>query len=62
MMPTKYCPHCGDRSGFEVKFNVVCRIDGRNEKCYLRTCQECGGRFLTIQADEREETKVLMAG
>ena len=52
-MPTKFCPHCGKRTGFQVKFNIVCRIGDEEEKGYLRTCQECGGRFITIQKDER---------
>ena len=52
-MPTKFCPHCGKRTGFEVRFNVACRIGDVEEKCYLRQCQDCGGRFITIQADER---------
>ena len=51
-MPTKFCPHCGKRTGFEVKFNVACRIGDAEEKAYLRQCQDCGGRFITIQADE----------
>ena len=52
-MPTKFCPHCGRRTGFEVKFNVTCRIGDKEEKAYLRQCQDCGGRFITIQKDER---------
>ncbi len=52
-MPTKFCPHCSKRTGFQVKFNIVCRIGDEEEKGYLRTCQECGGRFITIQKDER---------
>ncbi|MDJ0829557.1 MAG: hypothetical protein QNI92_06885 [Desulfobacterales bacterium] len=54
-MPNKYCPHCGKRTGFEVKFNVSCRLDAKEEKCFLRICQTCGGRFMTIQSDERLE-------
>ncbi|MBC8393007.1 MAG: hypothetical protein H8E17_10640 [Deltaproteobacteria bacterium] len=52
-MPTKYCPHCGKRTGFQVMFNIVCRIGDEEEKGYLRICQDCGGRFITIQKDER---------
>ena len=52
-MPTKFCPHCGERNGFQVNFNIVCRIDGMEEKGYLRICKDCGGRFVTIQKDER---------
>ena len=52
-MPTKFCPHCGKQTGFQVKFNIVCRIGDEDEKGYLRICQECGGRFITIQKDER---------
>lgn len=53
-MPTKFCPHCGERNGFQVDFNIVCRIGGnKEEKGYLRTCKDCGGRFITIQEDER---------
>ena len=52
-MPTKFCPHCGQRTGFEVKFNIVCRIDNEEEKGYLRICQEFGERFILIQNDER---------
>ncbi len=52
-MPTKFCPHCGKRTGFQVKFNIVCRIGDEEEKGYLRTCQVCGGRFIIIQKDER---------
>ena len=33
-MPTKFCPHCGKRTGFQVKFNVVCRIGDEEEKSY----------------------------
>ena len=57
-MPTKFCPHCGKRIGFQVRFNITCRIGDEEEKGYLRECQECGGRFITIQKDERiKETK-----
>jgi ribosomal protein L33 len=53
-LATKFCPHCGERNGFQVDFNTVCRIGSeREEKCYLRTCKDCGGRFITIQKDER---------
>jgi ribosomal protein L33 len=52
-MPIKFCPHCGKRKSFQVEFNIVCRIGSEEEKCYLRTCQDCGGRFMTIQKDER---------
>jgi len=52
-MPTKFCPHCGERTGFQVKFNISCQIGAEEEKCYLRECQDCGGRFITIQKDER---------
>lgn len=52
-MPIKYCPHCGQRKSFQVEFNIVCRIGNDEEKGYLRTCLECGGRFITIQKDER---------
>ena len=54
-MPTKFCPHCGERRGFQVKFNVSCQIGDKKEKCYLRQCQDCGGRFITIQNDEHIE-------
>jgi len=54
-MPTKFCPHCGKRTGFEVKFNISCRIGAEEEKAYLRECKLCGGRFITIQQDERLE-------
>ena len=54
-MPTKFCPHCGKRTGFEVRFNVACRIGDAEENAYLRVCQDCGGRFITIQEDERTE-------
>jgi ribosomal protein L33 len=54
-MPTKFCPHCGERTGFQVTFNVSCRIGDEKEKGYLRECQDCGGRFITIQKDERME-------
>jgi ribosomal protein L33 len=56
-MPTKFCPHCGKRTGFEVKFNVVCQIGDKEEKGFLRICQECEGRFITIQEDERIKRK-----
>jgi ribosomal protein L33 len=52
-MPTKFCPHCGKRNGFQVNFNILCRIGDAEEKGYLRTCKDCGGRFITIQKDER---------
>jgi hypothetical protein len=52
-MPTKFCPHCGERNGFQVHFNILCRIGNKEEKGYLRTCRDCGGRFITIQKDER---------
>jgi len=52
-MPTKFCPHCGERNGFQVDFNIVCRISDLEEKGYLRTCKDCGGRFITIRKDER---------
>jgi ribosomal protein L33 len=52
-MPTKYCPHCGKRTGFQVQFNITCQIGDEEEKGFLRKCQECGGRFITIQKDER---------
>jgi hypothetical protein len=42
-MPTKYCPHCGERNSFQVEFNIVCRIGDEEEKYYLRTCQDRGG-------------------
>ena len=54
-MPTKFCPHCGNKTGFKVKFNVSCRIGDTEEPCYLRECQDCGGRFITIQQDEQTE-------
>ena len=54
-MPSKFCPHCGKRTGFEVRFNISCRIDGQEEKGYLRICKVCGGRFLTVRSDERRE-------
>jgi ribosomal protein L33 len=54
-MPTKFCPHCGNRTGFKVSFNISCRIGDQAEKGYLRECQDCGGRFITIQTDERME-------
>lgn len=57
-MPTKYCPHCGERTGFTVKFNVTCRIETAEEKGYLRICKDCGGRFITIQQDERTAVTV----
>lgn len=57
-MPTKYCPHCGKRTGFKVKFNIVCRVGDEDEKGYLRICQVCGGRFITIQKDERANVSV----
>jgi len=53
-MPTKFCPHCGKRDGFEVKFNIICSIgEGEKEKGYMRICKSCGGRFITIQKDEQ---------
>lgn len=52
-MPTKFCPHCGERTGFQVEFNVICQIGTEAQKCYLRTCQVCSGRFITIQKDEK---------
>ena len=52
-MPTKFCPHCGERNGFQVDFNILCRIGSKEEKGYLRTCKDCGGRFIIIQKDER---------
>ncbi len=52
-MPTKFCPHCGKRTGFQRKFDIVCRIGDEEEKGYLRPCKGCGGRFITIQKDER---------
>lgn len=52
-MPTKFCPHCGKRTGFQVKFNIVVRIGGEEEKGYMRICQGCGGRFVTLQKDEK---------
>ena len=52
-MATKFCPHCGEKNGFQVNFNIVCRIGDKDEKGYLRTCKDCGGRFVTIQNDER---------
>jgi ribosomal protein L33 len=54
-VPTKFCPHCGKRTGFQVKFNVSCRIGDEEEQAYLRECKVCGGRFITIQKDERME-------
>ena len=46
-----------------MKFNIVCRIADEEEKGYLRTCQVCGGRFITIQKDERtKEVKKAPAG
>ena len=54
-MPTKFYPHCGKRTGFRVKFNIVCRIGDKKEKGYLRICKECGERFITIQKDERKK-------
>ena len=38
-----------------MQFNIVCPIGDEEEKGYLRICQECGGRFITIQKDERIE-------
>jgi transcription elongation factor Elf1 len=52
-LATKFCPHCGEKNGFQVNFNIVCRIGDKEEKGYLRTCKDCGGRFITIQKDER---------
>jgi len=40
---------------FQVTFNVSCRIGDEKEKGYLRECQDCGGRFITLQKDERME-------
>ena len=54
-MPIKFCPHCGKKTGFQVKFDVSCRIDGKEAEGYLRICQECKGRFVTIREDERKE-------
>jgi len=54
-MPTKFCPHCGERIGFTVTFNVSCCIDGEEEKGYMRQCKLCGGRFITIRSDERQD-------
>lgn len=51
-MPTKFCPHCGERTGFGVKFNISCCINGREEKGYLRICKICGGRFITVREGE----------
>ena len=56
-MPVKTCPHCGERNGFQVHFNIVCRLGSEDKRGYLRTCKDCGGRFITIQADERMEKK-----
>jgi hypothetical protein len=36
-----------------MMFKVSCRIGDQEEKGYLRECQDCGGRFITIQKDER---------
>ena len=55
LVPTKCCPHCGERVGFRVEFNVVCRVGRKEERCYMRTCQVCGGRFITFKKDERRE-------
>ena len=52
-VPNKFCPHCGERNGFQVDFNVFCRIRDQEEKGYLRTCKDCGGRLIVIQKDER---------
>ena len=56
-MPNKFCPHCGRRSGFQVRFDIVCRIGEEEEKGYLRVCHDCGGRFITVQKDERMENR-----
>jgi hypothetical protein len=48
-MQTKFYPHCGKRTGFQVKFNIVCRIGDKEENGYLRICQDCGGRSATTQ-------------
>jgi len=57
-MPTKFCPHWGKRTGFQVRFNITRRIGDEEEKGYLREWQEFGGRFITIQKDEQiKETK-----
>jgi hypothetical protein len=32
----------------QVELNIVCRIGDEEEKCYLRTCQECGGMKLDL--------------
>jgi hypothetical protein len=42
-MPTKYCPHCGQRTGFEVRFNVSCRVDDRDEPGCLALFAKTGG-------------------
>ncbi|MDX2434163.1 MAG: hypothetical protein QNK14_06065 [Desulfobacterales bacterium] len=31
-MATKFCPHCGEKNGFQVNFNIVCRIGDKEEK------------------------------
>jgi hypothetical protein len=31
-MPTKYCPHCGKRTGFQVQFNITCQIGDEEER------------------------------
>jgi transcription elongation factor Elf1 len=52
-MPTKFCPHCGERSGFEVRFNIFYRIGDKEQgKGFLRICKMCGGRFITTPEDE----------
>ncbi len=53
-MPTKFCPHCGKRNGFEVRFNIFYRIGDEEEgKGFLRICKKCGGRFITTPKDEK---------
>ena len=53
-MPTKFCPHCGERTGFQVKFNIYYRISDEEEgKGFLRICKNCGGRFITTPEDEK---------
>ena len=53
-MPTKFCPHCGKRNGFEVRFNIFYRIGDMEEgKGFLRICKKCGGRFITTPKDEQ---------
>ena len=42
-MPTKFCPHCGKRTGFQVKFNIVVELVMKKKKAICASARNVEG-------------------